>query len=315
MLRAVQQLRMLREPDSFRAWLAAIAVRRVSTHLHRVRQVTERLTALDDVTELPDVEADVEGLTLLRLELSAQRRQAVRAGRWLDPADRALLSLWWLEIAGQLNRTELAAALGVSVAHAGVRVQRLRVQLDLSRSIVASLEANPGCAQLGGVTAEWDGRPGPLWRKRIARHTRSCPVCVHAADEMVPAERLLVGVALLPVPLAVTAALLAKTTSTAAAAVATSTVSAVRWGRRGREGGTPRPADPARGRASGRGQRRRRCPGRRGHGHHDDVAGPRAAGPRGDRGADVGSRRGSHDPRRATPVGRGAAGRAADRGR
>lgn len=42
------------------------------------------------------------------------------------------------------TRAELAAALGTSVAHAGVRVQRMRNQLELSRSLVAALEASPG---------------------------------------------------------------------------------------------------------------------------------------------------------------------------
>ena len=62
--------------------------------------------------------------------------------------------------------------------------------------------------------AEWDGSPGPLWRKRIARHARSCDRCTRAADDMVAAERLLVGFALLPLPLALTATVVAKLAST-----------------------------------------------------------------------------------------------------
>jgi RNA polymerase sigma factor (sigma-70 family) len=217
MLRALRQLRMLRAPESFRPWLAAIAVRQVSTHLYRTHVIAERVVALDAVADLPDVDADFEGLTLLRAELTAQRRDVVRASRWLDPDDRVPLSLWWLETAGQLTRTELAAALGVGVAHAGVRVARMRNQLDLSRSVVAALRARPGCAQLGAVVADWDGLPSPVWRKRIARHTRSCTVCARASDGMVPAERLLIGLALLPVPVALTAALIGKSALLASA--------------------------------------------------------------------------------------------------
>jgi RNA polymerase sigma factor (sigma-70 family) len=215
MLRALRELRTLRTPESFRPWLATIATRQVSTHLHRRQLDAERMAPLDEATEPPDPGA--ENLALVYAELSGHRRQAARASRWLDIDDRALLSLWWLEAAGQLTRTELAAALGTSVAHAGVRVQRMRQQLELSRALVAALEASPRCVQLAAVLAGWEGVPSPLWRKRITRHTRSCPVCARAADGLVPLERLIVGLALLSVPLALSTAVLAKGTLTGTA--------------------------------------------------------------------------------------------------
>jgi RNA polymerase sigma factor (sigma-70 family) len=218
MLRALRELRTLRTPESFRPWLATIATRQVSTHLHRRLADAERTAALDEVTDPPA--ADAEDWALLRLELSAHRRQVVRASHWLDPADRALLSLWWLEATGHLTRTELAAAVGASVAHTGVRVQRMRNQLELSRSLVAALETSPRCAQLDAVVEDWDGVPNPLWRKRITRHARSCPVCARAADQLVPLDRLIVGLALLPVPLALSAAILGKSAIAGAASVA-----------------------------------------------------------------------------------------------
>ena len=220
MLRALRQFPALRSPESLRPWLAAIAVHQVSTHRHRQLVAGRRAAPLDEAAEVPDAEAEFEDLTMLRLELSGQRRQVVRASRWLDPDDRALLSLWWLETAGELTRTELATALEVSIAHAGVRVQRMRRQLDASRELAAALDARPRCATLEAVVADWDGTPSPRWRKRIARHTRSCGVCAKAADGMIAAERLLVGFALLPVPVGLAAALLGKT---ALAATATST--------------------------------------------------------------------------------------------
>ncbi|MGN9908770.1 sigma-70 family RNA polymerase sigma factor [Phytohabitans sp. LJ34] len=213
MLRALRELRTLRTPESFRPWLATIATRQISTHLHRRQADARRTAPLDEVIDLPD--ADAESLALTHVELSSHRRQAVRASRWLDPDDRALLSLWWLETAGQLTRAELAAASGTSAAHAGVRVQRMRQQLELSRSLVAALEAHPRCAQLTAVVEDWNGVPGPLWRKRITRHTRSCPVCTRAAGELVPLERLVAGLALLSVPVALSAAVLLKSAVTA----------------------------------------------------------------------------------------------------
>jgi hypothetical protein len=176
-----------------------ITTRQVGTYLERLRTDARRIAALDDVLDAPD--SDAESLALLRLELSRQRRQVARAGRWLDPGDLSLLPLWWLETAGRLTRTELAAALGQSVAHVGVRVQRMRNRLELSRSLVVALDARPRCADLVAALEGWDGVPGVLWRKRIARHVRSCPRCGRASDGLVPLERLLVCPALLPLPM------------------------------------------------------------------------------------------------------------------
>ncbi|GAA0474445.1 hypothetical protein Aca07nite_62770 [Actinoplanes capillaceus] len=210
MVRALRQLPSLRSPESFRPWLAAIVLRQISTHQLRTRQAAERRAAIDEADLLPG--AGFEGLTHLRLELSDQRRQVRQAARWLDTDDRALLALWWLEVAGRLSRSELAETLGVTVSHAGVRIQRMRGQLDLARGVEAALAARPICAGLAGETTSWDGVAGPLWRKRLARHLHSCRSCRRAADDLVPADRLLAGLVLIPVPATVTAAVLANWT-------------------------------------------------------------------------------------------------------
>jgi RNA polymerase sigma factor (sigma-70 family) len=223
MLRAVRDLPELHSPASFRAWLAAIAVRQVSTCLRRGQLAAAQTTSLEDLTGSADAAADIENLTMLEVGLSDQRRQVAYASRWLDADDRALLSLWWLEVAGQLTRAELSDALGVTIAHAGVRIQRMRGQLELSRSLVAALDALPRCPQLDMAIEDWDAVPSELWRKRIARHTRSCARCTAAAGESVPTDRLLVGFALLPAPAALTAALISKL-STGGTAVKVATV-------------------------------------------------------------------------------------------
>ncbi|MEU4243636.1 sigma-70 family RNA polymerase sigma factor [Actinoplanes sp. NPDC026619] len=205
-LRALRQLRRLRRPESFRPWLAAITVRQVGTYLARAGQADGRTAALDEAAWRPDAAAELEGPALLRVEIAGQRRQVRHASRWLSADERAVLALWWLETVGEVSRPDVAGALGLTIAHVGVRLQRMRDQLDLSRAIVAALEAMPGCPGLADVVADWNGVPSPFWRKRIARHTRSCPACTAAADGLIPAERLLLGLALLPVPAAVSAA-------------------------------------------------------------------------------------------------------------
>jgi RNA polymerase sigma factor (sigma-70 family) len=226
MMRALRDLRTLHTPESFRAWLVAIAIRQVSTHQLRQRRSASRTAPLDEASEVVDTESDFEGLTILRLRLSGQRRQTVQASRWLDPDDRMLLSLWWMEAAEQLTRKELAEALGVTTAHAGVRVQRMLDQLEVSRVIIAALAVRPRCAELSSVVANWNGQPGPLWRKRIGRHVRSCAVCSRAGEGMVPTSRLLLGLALVPVPIALSASLVGKSIASVAAVVTSAGVSA-----------------------------------------------------------------------------------------
>jgi RNA polymerase sigma factor (sigma-70 family) len=226
MLRALRQLSALREPESFRAWLAAIAVRQAGTYLQRERIAAGRRAPLDTLVDAPDAD-DFEDLTVLRVELSGQRRQVGQAVGWLEPDDRVLWSLWWLEIGEELTRAELASALGVSVVHAGVRVQRMRNRLEQARGLVAALDARPRCPWLDTVVADWDGIPSPLWRKRIARHTRSCVACARAAEEMIDTERLLTGFALVPVPAVLSGAVAGHNTVTTGLGLGTASPSAV----------------------------------------------------------------------------------------
>lgn len=218
LVRALRQIGRLRSVGSFRPWLAAIAVRQISSHLARTEVAARREAPLEAAYRRPDAGAEVEGPALLRAELSGQRRQVGHALRWMGADERATYSLWWLEMLGELSRPEVATALGTSVAHAGVRMQRMREQLEASRQIVAALEAMPGCATLGQVAAEWDGTPSSFWRKRLGRHVQSCPVCARATARLLPADRLLVGLMLFPVPAALGAAAVAKALGGGAAA-------------------------------------------------------------------------------------------------
>lgn len=215
MVRALRQLGSLKSPGSFKQWLTAIAVHQIGTHRSRRDLAAARTAPLEEALDRPDAAADVEGPAVLRVTLTGQRRQVRHAARWLAADERTVFSLWWLELIGELSRADVAAALGVGVAHAGVRIQRMREQLEAGRGIVAALEARPGCDLLDQVVADWDGVPSPFWRKRIGRHVRSCPVCAQAAGDLVPADRLLPTLALLPVPIALGSAVLAKIVASA----------------------------------------------------------------------------------------------------
>jgi RNA polymerase sigma factor (sigma-70 family) len=209
LLLAVRDLPDLRAPESFRSWLVAIAMRQVIAYRQRDRAAADRTAAWRDADQVPDRGA-LEDEAILRLHVSDQRRQVAEASRWLDPGFRSLLSLWWQEKAGWLSRGEVAAASGMTVAHAGVRLQRLREQLEVARAVIAALAADPRCPELGTAIASWDGSRTPVWRKRIARHTGGCPYCAAAAAGQVPAERLLTSIPALAVPAGLTAALAAR---------------------------------------------------------------------------------------------------------
>ncbi|MFD3655716.1 sigma-70 family RNA polymerase sigma factor [Streptomyces sp. NPDC058620] len=202
-LRMLRALPSLRTPDSFRSWLVAITMNEIRGHWRERRPEYIPAGGLEDAHDVVDPGADFVGLTIIRLGLSGQRREVAEATRWLDEDDRALLSLWWLETAGQLSRSEVALALELSPEHTAVRVQRMKTQLETARLVVRALAAEPRCALLDSLAAEWDGVPSTLWRKRLARHARDCTVCSGHRVGLVPAEGLLVGLAL--VPLAVSA--------------------------------------------------------------------------------------------------------------
>lgn len=210
LLRVVRDLPDLRAPESFRSWLVAITLRQINTHWHRQHVFADRTTVIDEARRIPDAGAEPVDTAILRLHVSDERRRVVEAGRWLDPDHRVLLSLWWQECAGLLSREDIAAATGLTVAHVGVRLQRMREQLESCRTIVAALVADPRCPQLGETVVGWDGLPASVWRKRIARHTRGCPVCMAASTERVPAELLPLGLTALAVPAGLIAALAAK---------------------------------------------------------------------------------------------------------
>ncbi|MFF3941463.1 sigma-70 family RNA polymerase sigma factor [Streptomyces phaeofaciens] len=202
MLRALDSLDTLRAPESFRSWLVAIAMNQVRAHWHRQQPAQG---AMEEADEVADPGADFVDLTIVQLQLSGQRQETARATRWLEPDDRGLLSLWWLECADELTRAEVAEAMALSPQHTAVRVQRMKAQLEAARVVVRALDAQPPCRELRGELAGWDGRPSALYRKRIARHARGCARCSGLWSGLMPAEGLLAGLALVAVSSALVA--------------------------------------------------------------------------------------------------------------
>ncbi|MFC6014641.1 sigma-70 family RNA polymerase sigma factor [Plantactinospora solaniradicis] len=215
LLRLVRHLSELRDPAAFRSWLVAIAVRQVRDWQQRRASTQPTGAVPGSPDDVPDPGADFAELTILRLGLTDQRREVAEATRWLDPDDRELLALWWLEETGELNRADLAAALGLSAEHTAVRVHRMKEQLHTARTVVRALRARPRCPDLYAAAGEWTGEPSPLWRKRLSRHIRGCVRCLRQDADLLPIDRLLAGLPLLPLPAGLGEQLSAATTSAA----------------------------------------------------------------------------------------------------
>jgi len=199
MLQLVRGMRTLRDPERLRAWLVAITVNQIRDHQRSANRVPAS-TPLDDRVDIPDPRGEFVEYTLTQLDVSGQRRETQQAGEWLDPDQRELLALWWLEASGHLTRPELAEALQTDPHHVAVRVSRMKEQLDFSRRVVRALALKPRCRGLAEVAFDWDGDTSSVWRKRFVRHVRECPACDSATTGLIPPERLLAGLALLPLP-------------------------------------------------------------------------------------------------------------------
>ena len=208
MVRALTGLPRLRDAGSFRSWLVAIAVRETRRRGSRLGADQRRVT-FADTDEVIAADVSLEDDAVHRLDAARQRRTLTAATAWLDPDDRELLGLWWLTRVGALSSAELAPASGISPAHARVRLQRLRTRLQAARLIaeaVAAVDTPHGCDELRVLVKGWDGRPAPVWRKRLTRHVEACGRCGAPFPALLPPERLLATVPLLAAPASVSEA-------------------------------------------------------------------------------------------------------------
>ena len=200
LLRVVRGIGELERPEDYRPWLVAITLRQVREEERKRSADEARTLRYAREPGYADLGSDFAGLTVLRLGLTDQRRDVAEATRWLDPAEFEVLALWWLEEIGQLERRELADALGLSGSHAAVRVHRMKRQLETARCVVQALRDAGRCVRLRSTSRDWDGKPSPLWRKRFDRHVRNCVVCAPQDRALIPLSRLARGIPLLPVP-------------------------------------------------------------------------------------------------------------------
>ncbi|MDQ0762813.1 sigma-70 family RNA polymerase sigma factor [Streptomyces canus] len=199
MLSAMRALPRLREPERFRSWIVAIAIRQIHDHGRRSKATVARQQPLADVANVLDPSRDLAELTVDRQALSQAGSDLLEASRWLSHDERWTLALWWQETAGQLTRTEVADALHLSVPHTAVRIQRMKAKLRVAIGVLAAWRARPRCSELeslgGGPTAAGQRR-----LTKVSRHVAACPRCKAAAGARHSIDDLPIRIGALAVP-------------------------------------------------------------------------------------------------------------------
>ena len=183
---AASKVAGLRDQSRLRPWLYAVA--RNECH-RRLRETASVATStLDLLPEMSDESADVTG-GAERAELRALLRSAVRG---LNSGEQDLIEL---QLRQELDVTEIAAVLEVSLNHAHALLSRARDQLEISLgALLVARSGRADCAALGALLDDWDGQLNVLMRKRINRHIERCPTCTERKRrELAPA--LLLGLA------------------------------------------------------------------------------------------------------------------------
>nr|MDT0657499.1 sigma-70 family RNA polymerase sigma factor [Micromonospora sp. DSM 115978] len=188
---AARHVGQLRDPTRLRSWLFAVARNECLRHLRgRVRVVPLDAYGAggEPAAEPVDLGAAVQ---------AGQTVALVRAAYGgLGDADREIIEL---TVRQGLSATDLAGVLGVSDKHAHARVSRARAQFAVSLgALLVARTGRADCPTLADLLASWDGQLTPLLRKRIHRHTGSCPTCGDRRRRQLSPAALLTGYAALP---------------------------------------------------------------------------------------------------------------------
>lgn len=121
---AYEKLSQLRQPESFRAWLTSLALRRAVRYWREVAARRETPLGQDGQEWLENYLAEESGR---RHEDQVRQREARSVAHWLlgmvKPEDRVALGLFY---SGEHDQQEIAAMLGWSLEKVKVRLHRAR---------------------------------------------------------------------------------------------------------------------------------------------------------------------------------------------
>lgn len=196
-VRAAQNIGQLRNPESFRSWLFAIARRQL---LNQARAAARTRP-----------ESPLEGEKGPGLLLSE-----IDQGRFSDPAEASasaeLASLVWeaasaldertytvldLHVRQGLDSAEIAEVMGVSKNNAYVMVNRMKERLGEAVSTYLLIrKGSKDCGELATVVAGADLPPvEPELKRRVDRHVDSCDTCEETRRRLVAPMNVLAALA------------------------------------------------------------------------------------------------------------------------
>ena len=201
MLSAMRALPHLRDPERFRSWIVAIAVRKMHDRGRRNKFALDHQRPLTEASDLADPGRDRADLALDRYALTQAGGDLMEASRWIGEDHRRTLALWWQETAGYLTRAEVAEALNLSTAHTAVRIQRMKAKLELALDVLTAWRARPRCPELDVLAGGAVPPEGRLLVK-LSRHVQGCRRCEASTEARRSIDDLPIRLGALPVPVA-----------------------------------------------------------------------------------------------------------------
>lgn len=165
-----ERIHTLRDTAKLRAWLYAVARHESYRHLRHASRTRPSGSIADRADPVHDVEDDA-----LVDDLSDLRPLVSLAAQSLSARDRLLYDL---HTVGRLERNEVAAAIGVRPAHAGVLVHRFEKTMARTVSALGVLRRNGGrCEAIDAMRPAGPAEFDQLARKRLVRHVERCATC------------------------------------------------------------------------------------------------------------------------------------------
>ncbi|MEU9348537.1 sigma-70 family RNA polymerase sigma factor [Streptomyces sp. NPDC048278] len=205
MLRAMRALPQLREPERFRPWILAIAIRQIQDRGRRSKLTLAHVRPLSEEIDVPDPSGDIADRAIDRHTLSRAGDVLLEASQWLSDDQRQTMALWWQETAGYLTRAEVADTLRLSVPHTAVRIQRMKARLELAVGVLNAWRAQPRCAELKSLADTAGPAAGGRLLTKLSRHVERCARCAAATRARRSIDDAPIRISALTVPVALTA--------------------------------------------------------------------------------------------------------------
>jgi RNA polymerase sigma factor (sigma-70 family) len=192
-VRAWERRETLREPSGVRAWLFTIAHNLATNQLTRSRPAEPIEERFDLAAPGPGPEQEIETREAAQLVWAAASSMESRQYAVLD-----------LCIRRDLSTREVAEALGTSVGHAAVLVNRAKEALGNAVRYLLVAQRRDQCERLAALVPAGIKELTPELRSAVDHHMRRCDACRNLGRRLTSPAELFGGLVALPVPVSLT---------------------------------------------------------------------------------------------------------------